>query len=216
VVCETGHDVEPEVDVTKGVVVLFGSWLAALIVASVASAETIAGERALVVSVRDYAKVAPVTLHRAMDEVARIFRRTGIQVSWIEGADAVRAMPRLHLIVLDREIPELREEGHLSLGAAPRLVDVPGHVAYVFREPIEYLSAVHAVDDALVLAHAIAHELGHLLLPSGHSPEGLMAARWGAREVRAASWGTLMFSPRESSLIRAALASPAAPAMARR
>ena len=170
-----------------------------------ALAGPIAVDRALVVHVRNYARLTPAMLHLAMDEVGRIFRRIGILVTWVEGSGSSQRVPRLNLIVLDREIPELREEGRMSLGAAPRTMERPGRVAYVFHEPIEFLSDVYAVDVALVLANAIAHELAHLLLPAGHSPDGLMSAFWGARQVRAAVWGTLAFSPSESTLIRAAL-----------
>jgi hypothetical protein len=195
-----------EADVARRAAFWFVLWAAILLVTSHAVlAGPLRVDRELVVQVRNYARMTPAMLHRAMDEVAKLFRRIGISVIWIEGGNASNLVPRLHLIVLEREIPELREPGHLSLGAAPRTLETPGRVAYVFHGPIEFLSDVHAVDVALVLAHAIAHELAHLLLPPGHSPAGLMSPLWGARQLRAAVWRTLMFSPSESTLIRDAL-----------
>ncbi len=39
------------------------------------------------------------------------------------------------------------------------------------------------LDFPLVLVHAIAHEPGHVTLsPDGHSPTGIMRARWGKAE----------------------------------
>ena len=187
-------------------VVWFVLWAAILLATSHAVlAGPAVADRELVVHVRNYARLTPAMLYRAMDQVATLFRRIGISVTWIENGNASNLVPRLHLIVLEREIPELREQGHLSLGAAPRTRETPGRVAYVFHGPIDGFSNVYAVDTALVLAHAIAHELAHLLLPAGHSTDGLMSALWGARQMREAVWGTLTFSPRESNLIRAAL-----------
>jgi hypothetical protein len=54
-----------------------------------------------------------------------------------------------------------------------------------------------------VLAVAIAHELGHMLLPSGkHSKFGLMRAPWDANHFRSASAGLLTFSDDSARRIR--------------
>lgn len=54
--------------------------------------------------------------------------------------------------------------------------------AYVFV----YRVAVPAGGQvALLLGAAITHEVGYLLLAdSGHTPTGIMTARWGAKEKR--------------------------------
>ena len=47
----------------------------------------------------------------------------------------------------------------------------------------------------MILASAIAHEVGHLLLPDGrHSPEGLMRACWTRDDFHRANQGQLRFS----------------------
>jgi hypothetical protein len=57
-----------------------------------------------------------------------------------------------------------------------------------------------------VLACAIAHELGHLLLPvRGHSADGLMRACWSRDEFQRAAQGQLKFLPDEIALIREGL-----------
>jgi hypothetical protein len=48
--------------------------------------------------------------------------------------------------------------------------------AFVFVNPISRTMAGEPGQVSTVLAHVIAHELGHLLLPEGHSPTGLMRA----------------------------------------
>ena len=55
-----------------------------------------------------------------------------------------------------------------------------------------------------VLACAIAHEIGHLLMPGvQHSADGLMRARWGRDDVSRADQGRLRFSAAQVALIRA-------------
>jgi hypothetical protein len=49
----------------------------------------------------------------------------------------------------------------------------------------------------------MAHELGHLLLDlRGHTNFGIMRGRWNAQDLRSATMGALMFSPRERTLVR--------------
>ena len=162
-------------------------------------------DRELVLEVRNYTRINPTTFLRAMDFVVRLFRQIGVSVTWFENGNSSTRLPRLHLILLEREIPELREPGRMSLGAAPRTRETPGCIAYVFDRPIDDTSRAYTVDKALVLAYAITHELAHLLLPAGHSTDGLMSAVWGRREMREAVWGILNFSVDESHLIREGL-----------
>jgi hypothetical protein len=64
----------------------------------------------------------------------------------------------------------------------------------------------YEVSTELVLGCAIAHELGHLLLPvRGHSAAGLMRACWSRNEFHRAERGQLTFSPEEIVRIRAGL-----------
>ena len=54
-----------------------------------------------------------------------------------------------------------------------------------------------------MLACAIAHELGHLLLPvRTHAPAGLMRACWSRDEFHRAEQGQLTFLPEEVARIR--------------
>ena len=55
-----------------------------------------------------------------------------------------------------------------------------------------------------ILGHAIAHEMGHVLLrTSGHSSTGIMRAQWTADDLRRAARGQLLFTLEQSDLIRA-------------
>jgi len=54
-----------------------------------------------------------------------------------------------------------------------------------------------------VLAIAIAHELGHMLLPNqAHAKRGLMESPWNSGHFRSASAGLLHFSPETAELMK--------------
>ena len=58
-----------------------------------------------------------------------------------------------------------------------------------------------------VLGHAIAHEIGHILLGSNsHGPRGLMKAKWGSEDIKRAGKGDLLFTPEQAQVIQHNLA----------
>jgi len=59
------------------------------------------------------------------------------------------------------------------------------------------------VSRAVVLGHALAHEVGHLLLgKDSHSPNGVMRALWTEKELLNASAARLLFLPQQAAVIR--------------
>jgi hypothetical protein len=54
------------------------------------------------------------------------------------------------------------------------------------------------------LGHAIAHELGHLLLDlKGHTIQGIMRAEWGLKDLWDAAHRILVISPQQAEVLRA-------------
>jgi len=170
--------------------------------------------------VRDDVGLPSMILRYAEDEVRRIFRAVGLGVAWHRaGAPRVPqgAAAKFWLIIQGDELAELRALPKPVLGAAPGTPQRRGRLAYVFYHRIEQVSNAFNVDSALILAHAIAHEIGHLLLPtSGHTSTGLMRASWDRHDLQDATQGALGFSPQQADLIRAALIPPDAVADDRR
>jgi hypothetical protein len=77
----------------------------------------------------------------------------------------------------------------------------------VFYQRAAELAREGELELGTVLGHAIAHEIGHLLLGSNaHGPRGLMRAKWGPRDLQGASKGYLLFGQKEAELIRANVA----------
>lgn len=100
--------------------------------------------------------------------------------------------------------------GQLPLGDA--LIDPQsgaGTLATVYVDRVEWIAKQTGTDPRALLGRAIAHELGHLLMPaSGHSTRGLMRAIWSGAELRSGRARDWVFEPREVAAIRARLTGP--------
>ena len=106
------------------------------------------------------------------------------------------------MIVLPDETGDLRHTPDTVMGAALRTPSGT-RVAYVFYRRVRAEAERYAVSSASVLACAMAHELGHLLLPGrGHSPDGMMRARWSRDEFQRADQGRLRFSSEQIDMLR--------------
>jgi len=81
-----------------------------------------------------------------------------------------------------------------------------GGLVYVFYDRIAQVSEGNQLDSAALLGAVIAHELGHLLLPSGsHSTRGLMRAGWNRSDTLTADG--LRFTAEQGVRIRGRLES---------
>jgi hypothetical protein len=89
------------------------------------------------------------------------------------------------------------------LGFATRSGTSVGPAAFVAYNRTAEIAASRHLSVASVLAHVIAHELGHLLLSDGHHTyRGLMRAHWSQDELLAAAQGHFGFTRREADAIR--------------
>jgi len=179
----------------------------------------------IVLQVPDHESVRPDIVTRAKPLVTRIYRDAGVNVIWREArsgageADRLQAPraldPGFALVILPREITDQLAVATDALGGAAGTRECRGRMAYVFYNRVEriartYLnlsrrSAMDDIDTVIVLAHAMAHEVGHLLLPYGHSATGLMRAGWDGQDLRRAARRQLKFTPEQVELVRARL-----------
>ncbi|MEO8367765.1 MAG: hypothetical protein ABI806_01010 [Candidatus Solibacter sp.] len=92
-----------------------------------------------------------------------------------------------------------------ELGMAVPLA-TEGLNARVFNENVLDAAARQNRDYAMVLAHAIAHEIGHVLMRGRqHSRIGLMSSVWSEREYAWMTRNLMRFSREESGTMRASL-----------
>ncbi len=171
--------------------------------------------RVLRLQVYEYVRLPEGVLALAQEQVDRIFRRVGVVPVWVDSEvcgenpalSPCRTWIRIHIlprsfVAWDTSVMGL---AHSEAGLGP--------VAYVFYDRLKCLVERHTLEHqrqstiAIALGHVIAHELGHLLLPTGndHSNVGVMLARWTSNNLRHARSGRLGFTGEQARLIRTEL-----------
>jgi hypothetical protein len=127
-----------------------------------------------VVRLDNVALVPTDCLDFAESRAAEIFSRAGVRVTWIDEETAFRRhlRPPFTVVVINSGV---------QLLARPALVDPLGFAdpgvsrAHVIYDRVEALRGRSPLSLASLLGDVIAHELGHLMLPSPqHSAQGIM------------------------------------------
>ena len=194
--------------------------LAVVAILATAAAAAAAGRYAepelpITVRVDDKAGVQGAVLKLAQARAAEVFAMSGVKVDWIDGAEANRLkLVAPYTILIMAEAPAALKAAMDQLGA-----DVMGQGApfigraYIYYDRVLHLSPAPPRDVVTTLGDVIAHELGHLMLPPGHSTTGIMrpSIRMTSRRVEtftreeAAHLRTLL---REHAVANAELRSP--------
>ena len=136
------------------------------------------------VSVFNSSPISPSTIERAEGEAGRVLRDAGVEVIWLN-------------CPLDAQ--HEASLGRCSVGISFSAEDGQGCYADLFYVPIQQLQEETHATPSVILGHAMAHELGHLLLgTNSHSASGLMRAHWTREDLTNASRGNLRFSLEQS------------------
>lgn len=178
----------------------------------------------LSVLVFDYAEVGPEDLDEAKQRVAAIFRKAGIDMEWrlffqATGVPSPPAQSGSGRCALSLNIVLPAKRGYSSMRKHLRLpktalafaltqVDggTHGDTVYVFVNQVEeVIRRERFARLGPILGAIIAHELGHLLLGRGHSPDGLMSAEVAGLTVRLAGANALYFDVQQAQRLRAAM-----------
>jgi hypothetical protein len=77
-------------------------------------------------------------------------------------------------------------------------------MASVFHDRVKQLAEGGMVSHCQALGHAMAHEIGHLLLGTAeHTSRGIMRARWEREDLRDAARRCLVFDAQQAQRLRA-------------
>ena len=164
-------------------------------VARVADAAEPGQPRVIRLQMDNAADVPAAVLTHTQDEVVRIFADAGLVVEWTD------ARPVFTVQIVKRTLLYARASSPV-LGAALRRPS--GFTAQVFFSQVQDFARTWRVDVSTLLAHVIAHEIGHLLLPRmPHSATGLMKSDWDRDLVREAAAGALTFTDEQIERILA-------------
>src|SRR4030095_8991182 len=145
---------------------------------ALSAVDTVASEEpntpTAIVRLDNVALVRADDLDFAESRAAEVFSRIGVRVTWIDEETAVREhlRPPFTIVLINSGV---------QLQARPAVVDALGFAdpgvsrAHVIYDRVEALTARSQRSAASLLGDVIAHELGHLMLPSPrHSARGIM------------------------------------------
>ena len=166
-------------------------------------------EATVVAHVDNFAGIQPDGVAVAKREAARIYEAIGVRILWVRslgrGPDSC-GLP-LRVLLLSRDgVKQLEVSRKQALNDT-----VFGFIAretgraYILTHRIIDLARRCSDDFRRLLGQTIAHEVGHLLLPTdSHADRGIMQAHFGVRAYSAS-----YFTPEQGVAIRARLAASA-------
>ena len=149
-------------------------------------------------------------LPRAKSIASDIYRQAGVALQWSAGDETV--VDRTLTVVITDSTSMSGRFAPGAMGVAPSPGDgTRGTLAYVFRDRVMAFADAHRLAHAYVLAAALAHEIGHLLLPpNAHAPDGIMRGSWDPALFPPRVPGVPGFSPPEARLLRRRARGPTA------
>jgi hypothetical protein len=161
------------------------------------NAQTSTERPTLDLAVRNVAEVNTVVLEKAKETLTRIYDAAGIQVRWnAKAADFT-------IIVKPPPHPAEVHNSMFVLGYAPGTESKRGRLAFIFADRVENRSTRLRVPHHVLLGIAMAHEVGHLLLPyNSHSGDGIMRHEWTQSDHWKARLGLLLFTDEQAQLMR--------------
>ena len=173
------------------------------------------------------ARVSDEVSEAVVSSLRRIFRQAGIEIEWVAGIPgapeatlmiyepfrrgrelelACHARRDIALDILPAAVPGVKKH---VLGMAQPLTRTGLNVR-IFDEHIREAAARENRAYASLLSHAIAHEIGHVLLRSNtHAGRGLMSDVWTAREYDWIGKEAMYFTDGESRNMRVTLSGAA-------
>ena len=165
-----------------------------LFLALAGTAKTLTAQSSAVqVKVYDYADLKPESLHKVVALTQQILTGAGlsVQVELCRGSLAVSCEGQGGLIrnLVVRVVAggSKTKDSVLRAPLGQSMADHQGGIyASIFMERIQDAAAEANVPSDTVLAYAVAHEVGHLLLgDNAHTPRGVMKGNWDRKDYEA-------------------------------
>jgi hypothetical protein len=170
--------------------------------------DTTTPKQRITIHLYNYAKVSAKTLTKAKERTNQLFLYAGLETVWVDhpvlidnpgtGSSSTDSWGRADFVLrlLSQARKGLRKK---AMGEALSL-----RIANVFLNRVEQQTSIGEITTDEVLGHAMAHEIGHLLLgEDSHSKSGIMVAKWLGQDLHRMSKGDLRFTEEEVKKIQA-------------
>lgn len=177
---------------------------------------SVSAQPQITVTLYDQAFLRPRIREAMKKETSRILLDAGIRVTWV---DCEASGTPYNLAECRQPVGPTRLMLQLAPGSnknKPKATgiaivqDESSVFACLYPERVNQLARDAGWEFGDLLGHAVAHELGHLLLrSSAHTPAGVMRARWETDDLRKLSHAGLVFLPGQLSAIQAAISQQA-------
>jgi hypothetical protein len=157
------------------------------------------------------ARVSHDILEAAQLETTRIYASIGVRLAWTDAAatainaDQETMKPsssfRLQVTIAQNPSGKLKDSGKL-VGLATGTSERGGRVVYAFYQRLQLFAVREKIGVSQALGIVLAHEIGHLLLPSAaHATRGIMRAGLDRLDMARAARGDETFTPELIELI---------------
>jgi hypothetical protein len=175
----------------------------------------------LVIRLYDYADLSAKQTVRLTETTGLALAGSGIPIAWVHCRGALVVAPGttcptelLANEIVVRLVPDgpPTSNGDRTQHLSHTIADADGgHYASVFVPAVRAQAAEFGMGFDLLMAYAVAHEVGHCLLGPGHSSTGLMRAAWNRKDAEEMSRLSLHLTKQEArkTVARLALAQPA-------
>jgi hypothetical protein len=166
----------------------------------------------LTVRLLDYVNLPAGTRSEVAASAKRILGQAGVAVEFVEcysggvetGVPACNASLGPADLYLRIFQPKLAVKGG-QLGYAAMTRESGAYIT-VFINPEQRKARAGSLDDGVLLGHAVAHEIGHLLLgANSHSSSGIMRPAWRPIDEEWMAKGVLVFDGSQARKMRATL-----------
>ena len=165
----------------------------------------------LAVAIHDSAAVDAAVLDSARARASAVFARAGVRVDWVKESGAAAGF-RVQVLLRARNAQSA--PGQQRIMGVALAADAHRAVLSVFFDAVTDVARRYGAPVGDVLGIALAHEMGHVLLPPpSHSPDGIMKASWEGDDLRHALNGELAFSNAQAEEIRTRLRRNLGPAV---
>lgn len=153
------------------------------------------------VQLYDNTGVAPGIREKAQQVAGEILDRAGVRLRWELCGMHCRDDSGGTVLVVGLAGPQVKMPAPAVLGMA-MLGAGMGNRAVISVPRVKWFSDMTLTPIEMVMGHAIAHEIGHLLLHSKEHSSGLMVAKWGKECALKMRQGNLHFTPEDAEEMR--------------